>query len=65
MKIKLKLDINPEFVSNLAEQAETNENQFIQNLCTTLLKEIAVKTINLSENTKKINLSNPYSFPTN
>ncbi len=64
MEIKIKLEIDEITVAKLAENSQSNEDLFVKEFCTTVLKKISSETTKITEEANGINLSNPFSFPT-
>lgn len=62
MKILISLNVQADFVSKLAEEAECNSSLFVKNLCNEFLKKITKETKRITEETTKINKQNPYGF---
>lgn len=63
MQINFILDTDCNYVSQLAEEAESNQSDFIKNLCSEILIQIAKETTKLEINLKEIKMVNPYGFP--
>lgn len=64
MILNISIDTDSSFVSKLAEEAESNESSFIQELCSDFLQQISKQTQKLEQTLKEINLANPFGFPT-
>lgn len=52
-----------EFVSKLAEEAESNPSDFIKNFTSDLLQIIAFEVNKIEKEVQEINLVNPFVFP--
>ena len=63
MEFKVILNIENSTIAKLSEESESNESNFVRKIFTDILKQIAIKTKEIYEDAKKINLENPYGYP--
>ncbi|MDD5776200.1 MAG: hypothetical protein PUE59_11110 [Treponema sp.] len=63
MEFKVILSIENSTIAKLSEESESNESNFVRKIFTDILKQIAIKTKEIYEDAKKINLENPYGYP--
>ena len=63
MEFKVILSIENSTIAKLSEESESNESNFVRKIFTDILKQIAIKTKEIYEDAKTINLENPYGYP--
>ncbi|WP_178842333.1 hypothetical protein [uncultured Treponema sp.] len=63
MNLNITLNAEVITIAKLSEESESNESAFIRKLCKDILQQFAVKTKDICNITKKMNLENPYGFP--
>lgn len=63
MEFKVILSIENSTIAKLSKESESNESNFVRKIFTDILKQIAIKTKEIYEDAKKINLENPYGYP--
>lgn len=63
MEVTISIKAENLTISKLSEESESNESDFIRKLCTDILKQIAIKTKDICDTAKMLNMENPYGFP--
>lgn len=63
MEVTISIKAENLTISKLSEESESNESDFIRRLCTDILKQIAIKTKDICDAAKMLNMENPYGFP--
>ena len=62
MEFKVILNIENSTIAKLSEESESNESNFVRKIFTDILKQIAIKTKEIYEDAKTINLENLYGY---